>query len=161
MQYFHRGSAELFGNMKGHYVGDANGNPVGKTAYSVGCTKQWTTPGRKAGGPCHFRPLNVGSWPTDKSPDHRLRVNCFDQAEDGSFLKRSTAGCESAEIFEKEGFFIQRGGPELKSGTLSTGWQFMLPFEAGLVVDFQVDPVYNVPYGCGAVNGSWNEKWYV
>ena len=142
--------------MKGYYVGDANGNPVGKSAFSVGCGKRWTTPGRKAGGPCHFRPLNVGSWETDSVDEHRLRDYCFDQQADGSFTRRGTAGCESAEIFEQNGFFIQRGGPQIPPWQkLSTGWQFMLPYEAGLVVDFQVDPTYNVPYGCGAVNGSW------
>ena len=142
---------------KGHYVGDANGNPVGKTAFSVGCTKHWTTPGRKAGGPCHFRPLRVGTWEVDDNPDHKLRLDCFDQAEDGSFVKKTNPACDSAELIEKEGFFIQKGGPPLNQVGLSTGWVFMLPFEAGLVLDFQVDPVYNAPYGCGAVNGSWVE----
>ena len=150
---------ELLEGFQGYYVGDSNGDPVGKSAFSIGCTKQWTTPGRKAGGPCHFRPLNVGSWQTDNNPDHVLRAYCFDQGQDGSFVRKADkAGCESAEIFEKDGFFFQRGGPQVESWSrFSSGWQFMLPFEAGLIIDFQVDPVYNVPYGCGAINGSWVE----
>ena len=152
-----RGYKEFYDYSYGYFVGDANGDPVGKTAFAVGCSKKWTTPGRKAGGPCHFSPLNVGSWVTDNNPDHRLRQYCFDKAKDGSFVRKNKAGCKDAEIFEKEGFFIQKGGPRVKSRKekVSNGWQFMLPFEAGLVVDFEVDPKYNVPYGCGAVNGSW------
>ena len=89
---------ELLEGFQGYYVGDANGDPVGKSAFSIGCTKQWTTPGRKAGGPCHFRPLNVGSWQTDNNPDHVLRAYCFDQGQDGSFVRKADkAGCESAE----------------------------------------------------------------
>ena len=142
---------------QGYYVGDTNGDPVGKSAFAIGCTNQWTTPGRKAGGPCHFRAVKVGSWRTDNNPDHVLRDYCFDQGQDGSFVRKANkAGCESAEIFEKDGFFFQRGGPQVPYWSRFTqGWQFMLPFEASLVVDFQVDTVYNVPYGCGAVNGSW------
>ena len=72
-------------------------------------------------------------------------------------------GCEDAEMTERPGgFYVQTGGPPIpESRRCSTGWQFLMPFEFGLVVDFDVDLETNMPFGCGAINGSWIERRYL
>ena len=54
-----RGNAETF-KSDGYFVGDANGDPVGGTAFYTSCTKAWNDPERAFGGPCHFRPTHPG-----------------------------------------------------------------------------------------------------
>ena len=85
-------------------------------------------------------------------------LRCFDQEDDGSHVKRTTPECEDAVLEDRNGFPVQKGGPPIpERSKCSTGWQFMLPFEFGLVIDFDVDVETNVPLGCGAINGSWIE----
>ena len=56
-----RGNAETF-KSDGYFVGDANGDPVGGTAFYTSCTKAWNDPERAFGGPCHFRPTHPGKY---------------------------------------------------------------------------------------------------
>ena len=161
---YDRGNAELYTQMGGYLVGDKQGNPVGKSGFNIRCGKFWTTEGRRCGGPCHFKPTNTGCNPIDDNPDHVMRQRCFEQTSDGlSFTKKTMAGCEDAEMTERPGGFrVQTGGPPIpESRRCTTGWQFLLPFEFGLVVDFEVDPETNMPFGCGAINGSWIERRYL
>ena len=147
---------QLYKNMPGYWVGDANGDPVGKSGWRVFCQGYWKTPGRYAGGPCIFRPSRPGCVPKDNNPDHVERQFCFDRTKNGDLIKKGWWGCNNATLIEKDGFLYQKGGPPLSEyERCYVGWQFAMNFELGLVVDFQVDPVYNVPIGCGNLNSSW------
>ena len=139
-------------------MGDIKGNPVGKSAFFFRCHMYWNTPGRKAGGPCHFVPTTAGCHQPGGNSDLRLRSPCFTKEADGSFTKKTGWagwGCENAALIDRDDFKIQVGGPEAPSSCWHGGWQFLMPFEAGLIMDFQVDKTTNLPTGCGPFDGSW------
>jgi len=152
---YQRGRLQLFDYFPGYFLGDANGNPVGKSSFFFGCHMYWNTTGRKAGGPCHFVPTTAGCYQPGGNSDLKLRYGCFKQESDGSFTNTNGWGCETATLIDRDGFKIQVGGPEAPSECWHGGWQFLMPFEAGLIMDFQVNKTTNIPTGCGPFDGSW------
>ena len=119
------------------------------------CHMYWNTRGQRAGGPCHFRPTTTNCNVPSENKDLELRVPCFEKGSDGTFLRKyGIAGCENADLFERDGFKIQIGGPAAPS-TCDPGWQFVMPFEMSLVMDFDVDNKTNLPTGCGPLDGNW------
>lgn len=156
---YDRGILQLFDDtwgFRGYFIGDAKGDPVGGTGYYFKCHMYWNNTGRHSGGPCHFKPTTPGCsnvLPTD-NPDLQPRYPCFTKKDNGDFTRDNTiAGCQNAEIFDRDGFKIQRGGPPNPS--CQGGWTFLLPYEMSLVLDFKVDEKTNLPYGCGTLDGDW------
>ena len=140
-------------------MGDHDGNPVGGTAFYFSCHMYWNTTGRLNGGPCNFVPTTPdcsfgrpGGEPLDEK--FLVRYPCFIKVGENKFDRRNTPGCEAgnAELIDRDGFKIQIGGPPDNQRTTlrcQSGWQFLMPFEMSLVLDFDVDPKTNLPTGCG------------
>ena len=142
-------------NLSGYFLGDAKGEPVGKSGFYLDCHMFWNTTGRRNGGPCHFKPTTTNCNHPSKDPDSQMRMPCFDLDANKKLIKKSgVAGCENAEYFERDGFKIQRGGPPAHSNC-QPGWQFVMPYEMSLVIDFDVDDTTNLPTGCGPLDDSW------
>jgi len=160
---FWRGGNDHFGEgygEMGYFLGDKEGKPVGGTAFAITCKALWndTESGaekRKYGGPCHFRPTHPGcSIPSESYL--QMRQECFKQkADESGFDRNDLKGCETAELVEKDGFLIQKGGPA-KSQDESCRHSiipFVMPYELGFVLNFTVEN--NFPRGCGPLDGAW------
>ena len=106
-----------------------------------------------------------------ENPDLKMRKQCFIHKPDGKGydLNTTLSGCETAELFEKDGFLIQKGGPpvdeedNMRVGGTRSGFSFITPFELGFVLDFDV--IDNYPSGCGNLDGDWTKDkqtpWYI
>ena len=99
----------------------------------------------------------LGCKPQD-DPDLQLREKCF-KWKNEKWSLRSVAGCETANYVEKDGKLFQTGGPikykteeDRAKGPCNNQHQtFAMPFEAGFVIDFDIDDE-NIPKGCGPLN---------
>ena len=105
-----------------------------------------------------------------KNSDLKMRQQCFIPKDDGKgyALNNTIAGCETAELFEKDGFLFQKGGPPMdeekeRRNGIRSGLSFLTPFELGFVLDFDV--IDNYPSGCGNLDGDWRKDkmapWYI
>ena len=96
-----------------------------------------------AGGPCHWRPTaeNAPDAPNQEKIAFKSCFNGFD--ENNKFYNGSGSGCENAYI-SSEGVSV--GGTRTKPATSESSkfsqWtnQFLLNWEVGTVLKFDVDP---------------------
>ena len=112
----------------------------------------WNTTGRSNGGPCNFVPTTPGCSFSPEDKNHQVRYPCFTKVSGNKFERKNVPGCETAELIDRDGFKIQKGGPPDYGRTTwgcQGGWQFLMPYEMSLVLDFEVDPKTNLPTGCG------------
>ena len=85
-----------------------------------------------------------------------MRQQCFIKRSDGSgYRRKSLEGCESAELFEKDGYLYQKGGPPMNQddSCLTNVFMFAFPYEVGFVLNFT--DINNYPRGCGPLDGDW------
>ena len=96
------------------------------------------------------------SLPSDS--DLQMRKKCFVPKADGNgYDRKNGEECADAELFEKDGFLYQKGGPPLSENKkCKSGWAFIMPFEVGFVLNFTV--IDNYPRGCGSLDGDWRFK---
>ena len=81
---------------------------------------------------------------------------CFVKKSDGSgYDRKNLQGCETAELFENDGFLYQKGGPPKPqdSSCYNEIIMFAFPYEVGFVVNFTT--INNYPRGCGYLDGDW------
>ena len=88
-----------------------------------------------------------------------MRQYCFVEKSDGSgYDRKNLKGCDTAELFEKEGFMYQKGGPPMSQHAAcgSSIIQFAFPYEVGFVLNFT--EINNYPRGCGPLDGDWRMR---
>ena len=167
-----------------YFIGDKEGKPVGGTAFAVTCKAAWndTESGdeqRKYGGPCQFRvthpgrvclkeitkllryvrgfslKLNCSGCAIPSDSDLQMRRQCFDNSGKEFVKKAYMEGCESAELIEKDGYLIQKGGPAMTQDESCEHSiiAFVMPYELGFVLNYTM--VNHYPRGCGPLDGDW------
>ena len=89
-----------------------------------------------------------GCKPQD-NPDLERRKRCFGPRADGGFDHWThISGCDTAELIERNGFWVQKGGPPetrdklCKEKTLT----FVMPYEMNFVLNFTIGE-HHLPTG--------------
>ena len=94
------------------------------------------------------RAIFQGCQPQD-NPDLEQRQRCFGPRADGAFDHWThISGCETAELIERNGFWVQRGGPPASRDSLckKKSLTFVMPYEMSFVMNFTIGE-HHLPSG--------------
>jgi hypothetical protein len=89
-----------------------------------------------------------GCKPQD-NPDLERRKRCFGPRADGGFDHWThISGCDTAELIERNGFWVQKGGPPETRHTLCNQktLTFVMPYEMSFVLNFTIGE-HHLPTG--------------
>ena len=89
-----------------------------------------------------------GCQPQD-NPDLERRQRCFGPRADGAFDHWThISGCETAELIERNGFLVQKGGPPESRDNLckKRSITFVMPYELSFVMNFTIGE-HHLPSG--------------